>query len=111
MLCCAEKHVLPRYHRIIGERYCPLNSFFPCPVSVARYALPGGALNETALVEALRPPVPRAVFDAAVAEVCEKRRARAAGGGGGGGGRVAPGAQEEVGGGCSAGLGAQTQLM
>ena len=72
-------------------------------VSAARYALPGGTLNEDALVEALRPPVPRAVFDAAVAEVCEKRRARAAGGGTGGGG-IAPGAQEV--GVCSAGLGA-----
>lgn len=75
--------------------------------------MPGGALNEDALVEALRPPVPRSVFDAAVAEVCEKRRARAAGGGsgagagaGGGSGGVTPGSQE-VGGGGIAALGAQ----
>lgn len=31
-------------------------------------------MGEAVLVEALRPPVSRQVFDAAVAEVCEARR-------------------------------------
>lgn len=55
-------------------------------VRVDRYAFAGGALDEAALLDALRPQVPRAVFDSAVVEVIEARRIRAAGGGGGGGG-------------------------
>lgn len=43
-------------------------------------------MDEATLVDALRPRVPRAVFDSAVGEVIEARRIRAAGGGGGGGG-------------------------
>lgn len=45
----------------------------------------GSELKESDLLEALRPPVPRSVFDAAVNEVCDSRRARAAGGSGNGG--------------------------
>lgn len=54
-----------------------------------RYPLSGSSLEEAALLEALRPQVSRPVFDAAVAEVCEARRARAGSGGGGGGGENA----------------------
>lgn len=50
-----------------------------------RYALAGGTLDETTLLDALRPPVARVVFDAAVAEVVEARTARVSGGSGGGG--------------------------
>ena len=56
----------------------------PC-LGVPRYSLAGGVLDEASLVDALRPQVPRGVFDVAVAEVIETRRMRAAGGGGGGG--------------------------
>ncbi|CAM9232680.1 unnamed protein product [Pylaiella littoralis] len=51
-----------------------------------RHALAGGTFDEATLIDALRPRVPRAVFDSAVGEVIEARRARAAGGGGRGGG-------------------------
>lgn len=44
--------------------------------------------DEATLLEALRPPVARAVFDAAVAEIVDARRGRVTGGGGGGGGGV-----------------------
>ncbi len=54
-------------------------------VNINRYSLAGGVLDEASLVDALRPQVPRAVFDAAVKEVVEARRIRAAGGSGGGG--------------------------
>lgn len=52
---------------------------WPC-TGCTRYALSGSALDEAVLLEALRPPVPRAVFDAAVAEVCEARRTKGRGG-------------------------------
>lgn len=67
-----------------------------------RYPLSGGSLEEEALLEALRPQVSRPVFDAAVAEVCEARRARAGGGGSGGGGGGENAA--EVSPGCARGL-------
>lgn len=51
-------------------------------LTINRYALAGGDLDEATLFEALRSPVPRLVFDVAVAEVCEARRARVSGGGG-----------------------------
>ncbi|CAN0486053.1 unnamed protein product, partial [Ectocarpus sp. 12 AP-2014] len=58
-----------------------------------RYSLPGGSLDEATLLDALRPPVPRPVFDSAVGEVIEARRVRAVGGGGGGGGGAGDGGQ------------------
>lgn len=58
-------------------------------VGDGRYALAGGAMDEATLLDALRPQVPRAVFDAAVGEVIEARRIRAGGGGGGGDGGAA----------------------
>ncbi|CAN0153254.1 unnamed protein product, partial [Ectocarpus sp. 13 AM-2016] len=58
-----------------------------------RYSLPGGSLDEATLLDALRPPVPRPVFDSAVGEVIEARRVRAAGGGGGGGAGAEDGGQ------------------
>lgn len=43
-------------------------------------------MDEATLLDALRPAVSRAVFDAAVAQLVEARRARVSGGGAGGGG-------------------------
>ncbi|CAM9305018.1 unnamed protein product, partial [Hapterophycus canaliculatus] len=60
-----------------------------------RYALAGGTLDEATLLEALRPPVSRAVFDSAVGDVIEARRTRTTGGGGIGGGEQDAGQQQQ----------------